>query len=892
LSWFSRQLRAITPGRVDRDLEAEMREHLEERTDEYARAGMPLEQARARARREFGNPLLLRESSHDVKVLPRIESILRDIGFGLRLWRRDKLTTAAALVSLSLAIGASTAAFSLIDALILRTLPVDDPRSLIHLGVRAPADTRDGLSFNYHLFRDLRDAGDRHVRLIALSDQRRVDVTFDDRGQPQPLYAQWISGDTFGLLGVDAALGRVLAATDDASPGQHPVAVLSYDLWRRRFGGDPHVLGRWVTIRDTPLQIVGVAAKGFTGVEPGIMTDLWAPAMMWDGRALSDPATRWLQIWGRVQPGVAPEQARALLQTVLTNFWREQVLTRPEESRDRLEQLLQTRVYVRSSATGVSALRENFARALWLLSGLAALVLLVACANVASLLAARAASREREMALRVSIGAGRSRLVQQVLLESGLLALASCALGAVLAAVMAPTIVSMMSTSRTIVRVAIELNWRLIAFLGCAGMLVTFLFGLAPAIRASRASPVDALKSGAARHTPRLGLFRPLVAAQVAFGFVVLFVACLSLTSFVRLLNADLGFDPSRLTLVTVASTAPASRPDEGNAVMRWERLIERVKQIPGIEAASFSRWALFTGQGRNKTVRIPGRPLDGYAPWYLQVSPGFFDTMRIPLKAGRDLKWPDLRPDTPTAVIVNESFARRYFPGESPLGRRFFRIDGGVTMAPQEVVGVAGDAKYTSLRDEAPPTVYDAYRPQDAAVIQLRTPLDPEMLAAILREELPRADPAFRLADVTPQSTLVGNHMVRDRALALLSAFFAFVATILVVVGLHGVLSYDLLQQTRDIGIRLALGAQPISVLASLLSGVGAMTIVGLIIGGIGAAVTGRFLTALLFEVRPSDAWSIAAPLTCLLLACASAALLPALRATRIDPTIALRGD
>ena len=267
----------------------------------------------------------------------------------------------------------------------------------------------------------------------------------------------------------------------------------------------------------------------------------------------------------------------------------------------------------------------------------------------------------------------------------------------------------MMSTSRTIVRVPIEFNGRVIVFLGCAGMFVTFLFGLAPAIRASIVSPVDALKSGAGRHTPRIGLFRPLVAAQVAFGFVVLFVACLSLTSFVRLLNADLGFDPSRLTLVSVASTGSASRPDEGNAVMRWERLIDRVRQIPGVESASYSRWALFAGSGRNKSVRIPGRPSDAYTPWYLQASPGFLETMRIPLKAGRDLEWRDLRPDTPTAVIVNESFARRYFPGESPLGKRFFRIDGGVTMAPQEIVGIAGDAKYTSLRDEVPPTVYEA---------------------------------------------------------------------------------------------------------------------------------------------------------------------------------------
>ena len=890
MSWLSRLVNVVRPGRVGRDLDEEIRFHLEARVAELMKASMPAAEAERLARRQFGNTIALRESSRDIKLLPRFESVLRDIAFGLRLCRRYKMVTAAAVISLSLAIGACAAGFSLVDALVLRPLPVDDPQSLVRIALRAPGDTRDGLSFNYPLFRDLRDAGRSQVSLLALSDQRRQDATFDDSGQPEKVYGQWVSGDTFGVLGVTPALGRVLSPSDDVNPGQHPVAVLSHDFWTRRFGGNPDVLGRWVTIREKPLQIIGVAEKGFTGVAPGIMTDLWAPTMMWDDRAIADSSTRWFQIWGRLQPAAADEQARTILQTVLTSFQREEASLRPEESRERLERLLSTRLYLRPAANGASGLREEFERPLWVLVGIAGLVLLIACANVASLLVARASSREREMALRVSIGAGRGRLVQQVLIESGMIAFAACALGAVLATVVAPAIASMLSTSRTLVRLDLELNWRLLVFLAAVGSLVTFLFGLAPALRASAVLPGNALKSGGGRQTARIGLFRPLVAAQVAFSFVVLFVAGLCLTSFVKLLRTDLGFDRHNLVLARVA-TGPAS-PDATGPPEIWQQLQERLQRVAGIESVSLSPWGLFEGPGRNKGVRIPGRADDAYMPWYLSVSPGFFGTMRIPLVAGRDFEWRDAQPEAPSAVIVNESFAHRYFPGESPLGKRFFRIDGGATLAAQDIIGVARDAKYTSLRQPAPPTVYDPYRPGPAPMVQIRTRLDAGALAATLRDELPRAREGFRLGDVILQSTLVDNTLVRDRALALLSVFFSLVAIALVIVGLYGVLSYSLVQRTREIGIRLALGAQPSRVARFVLSEVAPMTIVGLIAGAAGAAFAGRFITPLLVAVAPSDFWSVSAPLGCLLTACALAALSPAARAIRIDPVIALRNE
>jgi putative ABC transport system permease protein len=834
-----------------------------------------------------GDPALPGERRHDIKLLPRAESILRDMAFAVRLWRRNKLVTGAALVSLSLAVGACAAAFSLIDALILRTLPVDDPNSLIYIGLRVPGENRDGLSFNYPLFRELRAAGSRNVRLFAVSDQEREDAVFDGSASAEKVYGQWVSGDAFAILGVGPALGRVLVASDDVNPGQHPVAVLSYEFWTRRFAGNPDVLGRWVTIRNKPLQIVGVAAKGFTGVEPGIMTDLWAPTMMWDDRAISDPDTRWFRIWGRMQAGSAPEQARAILQGVLTNFRREQAALRPEESRDRLEQFLNTRLHLRSAASGPSGLRADFARALWVLGAVASLVLLVACTNVAALQMARAAARQREMAVRASIGAGRGRLIQQALIESAVLALASCALGAWLAAVAAPQLVSMLSTSGSLVRLDARVDWRVLGFLGVMGVLVTFLFGLAPALSAAAAPPAGTLKSAGGRHTTQVALFRPLVAAQIAFSFVVLFVAGLCLTSFVKLLRTDLGFDARNLTLVTVTATSTAT--SDPPALASWTDLLERLPRAPGIESASLSGWSLFGGSGRNKSVRIPGQPMDAYTPWYLPVSRAFLQTMGIPLLAGRDFTWRDAQLPLPTAVIVNESFAKRYFPGGSAVGKRFFRVDGGATLVPQDVIGIAGDAKYTDLRDSAPPTVYDLYQPGQEAVIQVRTRLAMGALLVTLREAVSRAHPAFQITDVTPQSTLVGNHLVRDRALALLSGFFSVVAIVLVVVGVYGVLSYNVLRRTREIGIRLALGAQPKHVVALVLWGLGVMMLAGLVVGGLGATLTGRFVKDLLFDVTPLDVWSVAVPLLCLLASCAAAAVIPTFRAAGIPPATAL---
>ena len=817
------------------------------------------------------------------------ESILLDIAFGLRLCRKNRVVTASAVISLSLAIGACTAAFSLIDALILRPLPVSDPQGLVY--VVAGAEPDDNSIFSYPLFERLRDAGRGQVQLFALGYQSRRDAVFDDSGgQLEKVYAQWISGTAFPLLGIKPALGRLLVGSDDLKPGQHPVAVLSYDFWSRRFGRDPSVLGRWVTLREKPLQIVGVAEKSFSGVEAGIMTDIWAPNMMGDAEALVSAGSTWLRIWGRLLPDVAVDQVRATAQAVFTNYQREQASRFAAVERpDIVERFINTPLFFRPAANGPSAVRNGFERPLWVLGIIATLVLLIACSNVASLLIARAAARDREMALRLSIGAGRGRLIQQMLIESAILSVASCLLGAIIAVQSAPLVAELLSTSQRVVRLDLRLDLRVLAFLTTAGSVTAFLFGLAPALRASAVSPNDALKSGSARQTTKIGLFRPLVAAQTAFGFIVLFVGGLLLTSFGKLLWSDVGFDRDNLVVVDVQARDRAQGGVQASSM--WRQVLDRLEAIPEIQSASLSAWGLFQGLDAQQSVRVPGR--DGYTipPHTLPVSPGFFGTMRIRVLAGRDFDWRDVQPQS-SAVIVNERFARQYFPGESALGKRFLTADKDATWIPQDIVGIAADAKYRSVRDAAPPTVYTPLPPVTSVAIQIRTRLEPAALGLRLRDELTGVHPAFRITGATLQSTLVDNTLVRERALALLSGFFSIVAIVLATVGLYGVLSYGVVQRTREIGIRVALGARPLAVVRLIVLETGVMTLVGIAMGLAGGIVASRPVVALLYEVQPSDAWSIAAPLTCFLLACSSAALRPAWRAARVDPTTALRDE
>jgi predicted permease len=756
---------------------------------------------------------------------------------------------------------------------------VRDPEGLVYLTYPSnrPGEP-EGDSFNYPLFERLRDASREKVALFGVSSPRPRDVALGN--STDKIRVQFVSGDALALLGVKPALGRLLTAEDDRHPGESPVAVVSYEFWMR-MGGRPDILGQPLDPIDSSpaaarsnnakrLQIVGVAQSGFTGVEPGLKCDAWIPNMMFNPVAFTNTNWEWFRVLGRPKPGVMPAQAQYLLQQALLNY-------RHDHPRDFRKQ-----INVRSAANGPSKIRKAFERPLWILAIVAGLVLLIAGSNVANLLVARSAARQREMALRLSIGAGRRRLVQQLLIESGLLAGIACLLGIGFAQAMGPAVVSRLLPAGETAYLDLGLNWRALGVVALIGASATALVGLIPAFRSSSVSPGDVLKAGSDRHSTGRDLLRPLVAAQVAFSLIVLFNGGLLLLSFHRLSTMDLGFFRSGIVFFDLNGLGERGQP----AALQ---LLDRVRQFPGVQAAAYSAWALLNDNRWIDDVRIPGRA-DSGKTYNLSVSPGFFDTMGIRLLDGRDLVTRDLDPKA-SAVLVNEAFTRRFFPGESVLGKQFDRSGGSSQQDLLEIVGLVHDAKYDAIRGAPPPTIYLPLRGQGDATLTVRA-ADAGRIAPLLRQEIQRANSSVKVSRVTLQTTLIDNLLVRDRLLALLSVFFGMVALLLVAVGSYGVLSYSVVQRTREIGIRMALGARASQVVRLVISEIAVVVAVGAVVGLAGGFGLGRYVTSLLFEVKPGHAATVIFPLLGLMLGCLFAAVPPTLRAVRSNPVVALRQE
>jgi putative ABC transport system permease protein len=897
MSWLSRLTNVFRSDRLDRDLDAELAFHIEARTDELIAKGLPPEQAGREARRHFGNRLLLRESSREVKLISWLESVFQDVRFGLRMLLKNAGVSTAAVLSLALAIGACAGAFSLIDALILRPLPVHDPARLVYCSyAQFGAGFNEGTFINEPLYDRFREASDRKLELfgIRLSGPGTFGagplprVTFrDSGGEDENVRAQWISGDGFRILGVQPALGRVLVASDDGRNN----AVLSYSLWKGRFGANPAVLGSSFTYWHQQFQIVGVTQKGFDGLVPGYRVDLWFPKI--NATTADDRYSGWDQVWGRLEPGVKPEQARQALQAAFTNYRRDHTdeFIRAGGPPDQLPKYKSAPLNLRSGATGApSMVRMDFERPLWILAAVVALVLLIACSNVANLLIARAAAREREMAMRISIGAGRARLLQQLLIESGLLAGLACVMGLAVTSETAPSIVNLLSPSDYPAYLDLQIGWRILGFVALIGVAVTVLFGLGPALRASSVSPHEALKTGGSKQSARSGLLRPLLASQVGFSFVVLFVGGLLLLSFHKITSVDLGFSKDRVVLINIG--IGDSTKEERARVIATE-VLDSIRRVPGVQAAAISDQGLIGGNFawiETPGVRFPGREPEVRKPRCLAVSAGFFETMQIPLLHGRDVMGRDRTPEL-TAVVVNQEFVRQYLPDENPLGKRFQKMGDDPHPLLEEIVGVVGNAKTNNLREPNAPTVYEPW-PYPGQTLNVRSAGSPLALLPAIRQAINRFNPEVRAYGVTLQSTRINNTLLRERLLALLAGFFAIVAVVLAAIGLYGVLSYSVVRRTKEIGIRVALGARQLGVVRLVVSDVVLVIVVGLVIGVVGGFALGRVVASLLFEVKPSDFWSLALPLACFLAASALAALPPAFRAARVDPIVALREE
>jgi predicted permease len=871
---------------MNRELDEELQSHLDEAID---RGRDPLE-----ARRAFGSSLQTREASRDIRVAAWLDSLRADAIFGWRQLMKSKVTSAAAILSLALAIGACTSAFRLIDALLLRNLPIADPDRLYAISFEKTRD--DGKpaiydSCSYPMFKEMRAAVKDRAEVIAISYTQRTDLTYGSDEEMEKANLQSVSGWMFDAFGLRPAEGRLLTENDDLKPDAHPYAVLSYDYWTRRFGQDPKAVGRTFRIGNTIYEVAGVVAPGFTGVEPGTLTDMFVPMAMRGAGVLSSQDSFWLRTFVRIKPGVAVEPLReqmAALYGAIEETRAKRFVRVPQQGPTHKEEV---RFLLDPAGAGVSQMQRQYGSSLVALSILVLLVLLIGCANVANLMTAQAAARTREMALRASIGAGRARLVQLMLIESAWIAFAAAAIGAVFAWWSAPFVVSRINPPDNPARLVLLWDWRVLAFGLALTLAVTLLFGLTPALRASSVRPSNALKGG---DDPRLKrrLMHVLIAGQAAFCFVVLFVSSLFTASFDRLSKQPTGFSADRvLTLETL--TSQPQLPEQ------WEDVASHLRTVPGVETVATAGWPLLTGEMRNNYVSIAGAPPDGVLAFFLAMSPGWLDTMKIPLIDGRDFRLNDAYP---SSAIVNQTFARHYFAGIDAVGKTFETMDGRGVRTRLQIVGIAGDAIYRNLREPMLPIAYVPFRsvaetgaaqPKSRGTFVVRTRnSDPLELARALRRKVTEARSEFRVSNVRTQKEIDDAQTIRERLLATLALFFAGVALLLSGIGLYGVLEYSVLQRRREIGIRLAIGA-PVSSIARLVSArVFGVVVAGALVGLVLGKTTAHQFESLFFEVKSTDLAMLAIP-SLLILAAALLAALPAIiRAVRLDPVDMLRSE
>ena len=882
---WSRISNAVRGERLNREIEEEFEAHIEEA---IASGRDPRDVHRA-----FGSALRAREESHSIRAAGRLESLFADVRFGWRQLCRNKITSGAAVLSLALGIGSCVAAFRLIDALLWRPLPISGSSRLYILSrtmiglYGKPAEDGHWATPDFNLMRDaVKDQAD----LTAISDADRTDITWSTNDDMEKAHVAYVSGNMFPLFGLEPALGRLLAPADDRGRGLDPYAVLSWDYWNHRFGRDPHVLGRSLHIGDQTFEIIGVGPRDFTGTETGTVTDIFLPLSM-NALATQDSVT-WHRTFLMLKPGVNPatalEPLRHHLSAVSRAFEVDCSTCFRGMTQASIDRFLNKKLVFNPAGAGISDLQKDYRRYLGVLGLLAALVLLIACGNVANMMTAQAASRAQEMALRISIGAGRRRLVQLILVQSAVLALLASVLGAFFAAWSAPFVLNLVNPPDNPARLALPADWRVLLFGFGLILLVVLLLGLLPALRASAVRPVAALKGGEDPHSPRR-LMRGAIALQVAFCFLVLFLSSLFITSFQRLQNRPLGFSTDRLLLLeTVAA--------KGQLPVVWNQTAEALRAAPGVNSVAISRWPLLGRIRINSDISINGAPHSPTPAWFLNVSPGWLSTMKIPLVSGRDFRPEDT---SPGAAIVNETFVKTFFPGQDPIGRTFER---GANQPVNKIVGVTPDVPYDDLREPSRAVFYVPFDEIDGksapSVVDFATfaihtnAQNPLALADSLRQFIAQSHNGLRVSNVTTQLDLVRDQTVRERLIAMLAAFFAVVSLLLAGVGLYAVLNYSVLQRRREIGIRMAIGSTRAGIVRIVTLNIFLMIALGGCTGvalGFGAA---RYVESLFYQVKATDADMIALP-GCAILLTALVATLPAvLRALRTDPTEILRAE
>lgn len=881
-------------------MQAEMQAHLELYEADLRRSGLSPDEAHRRARAEFGGVEGRKEECREASGLRVFDELRADARYSLRLLRRSPGFTAIALLSLGLGIGANTALFSLVDMVLLKSLPVEDPQRLFFI------DNSGGKSGGsngppYPCFELLRD-NNRFLSGIAAFDERMFKVTID--GVAEEIRGQYASGSFFDVLGVRAVHGRVPTPEDDSEPGRGgphgAVAVISHALWQRRFGLDPAVLGKSIQVGTNWVTIVGVTPPGFFGLQVGAPTDITIP-MTLVGRPLQSKQSWWLSVIGRLAPGATVDLARSDLEILWDGYMTENGF--PREKRDYF-----SGIALVPASRGSTALRRELYEPLLIVFAIVVLVLLVGCANVANLLLARATARRGEMSVRLAIGASRGRLIRQLLTEGAVLASSGVLLGLLFAHWAVSVIVGVFA-GRVDGALDPQFDWRVLAFTAVVGATAALLFSVVPALHATR---VDAAKPPASSATSpaasRLRLSQSLVVIQVMLSVVLLSGAALFVRTLQNLEAVDSGFERDRVLTQQVAATVPGrswtpdSTPAESKADFArlggiWEAFIDQVGRLPGVSAAAVATMSPLSGRNRGVVIAVRDTPAVAREVRGIRinhVTPGYFHTLDVTLLRGRAFTSAD-RSTSLRVAILNDTAARAYFGDQNPIGRKV-NFPGQWVADDYEIVGVVRDVRYEDLRSPdgrmAYLPVYQAIDPITSAVVLVRGGGDVTRLTQPVRDVASKVVPGGFVTGVVTIEQQVEASLRRERLLSMLATFFGGLALVLACIGLYGVMSFGVIRRTREIGIRIAVGARHGSVIWMVIRGMLAWVAVGVVVGTFAAVFASRYVEGQLFGVAPGDPLAILAAVLLLLAVAALAGFLPARRASRIDPVVALRTE
>lgn len=901
MGWFQGIRNMMARQRLHREMAEEMQGHIDERTETLMAKGIPEEEARRQAALRFGNASAIREDGFASRISPWLESVWQDLRYAGRSVLKSPGLYVVSFLSLTLAIAANTALFSILNALIFRPLPVKDPETLISISFQIPGEAQYSESANVPLLEQLREATKGKAELLISSRARMTEMRTTPGGPIERASVQYVSGATFPLLGVTPALGRVLNEEDDQTLGAHPYAVLGYDYWRRRFGGDRGILGRKIQYGEEVYEVVGVARQGFFGTEIGQIVDIWLPASMYDRTAFTSPGHQWFIIFGRRHRDVSTETLTAALQPVYSNFLEEWTRAEMSDDPESTARIRSYQLSVNPAATGSSRFRQRFREPVLLVCGVAALVLLIACANVAGLFLAKASRRSKEMAMRTCLGAARIRLVRQMLTESALLGITSACAGVLLSLALAPLLVSVISAERFPVRLVLDVDWRMALFCLGVSLGITLLFGVVPALRASNVAPAQAMKEGTAFAGP-LRTGRGFVVVQVVLAFVLVAVGLSFGLSFRNLLRQDLGFDQNNLLLAQFKM--PPEAKDQSTSAALWQPLRHRMEGIPGVENIAYSNWPVFAGAFRTRRIVLPDTGIVQREAIILPVSDGYFSAMRTRLLAGRDFTEAEVSRAGVPLCIVNEAFARQYLGRENVVGLRI-AVHGDTgpenealplveqeKLPPyfREIVGVVANTRYESMREEPRPIIYLPLSKNQGLTFLIRTRGSEAGLAAQLRESAAAIHPALELFGLERQARLVDDTLISERLLAGLGGAFGVLGLLLAAIGLYALLSYSVATRTKEIGVRMALGATQGLIVGGVWRSLFLLVGTGLVLGGLAAFPLLRTAESLLFGVEPADPVVGTGAALLFLGVALIAGTLPAIRAARVNPTVALR--